>query len=143
VTRLREAFWADSGRLLLRFVISESDGRWGAAVQVPGTAVPATAGSVSLASVSCASAGNCSAGGSYETGEGGPLAFVVSQRDGRWGTALKVPDTARLNVGGIAGGTAQPSSISCASRGKCTVGGTYSTGVGQSYLFQAFVESRT
>ena len=53
-----------------------------------------------ITSVSCASAGNCSAGGSYTDSSGHIQAFVVSQTNGTWRTAIEVPGTAALNQGG-------------------------------------------
>ena len=78
-------------------------------------------GSAQVTSVSCASAGNCSAGGSYTDGGHHEQAFVVSQKNGTWGPARRVPGTAALNTGG----SAQVTSVSCASAGNCSAGGTY------------------
>jgi hypothetical protein len=62
------------------FVVSEVNGRWGKAEEVPGTAALNTNGNAAIASVSCASAGNCGAGGHYQDGFGGGVqAFVVSE----------------------------------------------------------------
>ena len=77
------AYW----RAAQPFVVSEKDGTWRRAAELPGLAAlsEAVAG---LASVSCASPGNCSAGGSYGPdfySDGYPL--VVGQRDGTWGNA--------------------------------------------------------
>jgi hypothetical protein len=98
------------------FVVSEKDGIWGTAQQVPGTYKGSW-----ITSVSCASAGNCSAGGSYTDRSGAVEVFVVSQKDGTWGTALPVPGSARLNTGG----NAEIVSMSCASAGNCGAGGDY------------------
>ena len=51
--------------------------------------------------MSCASAGNCSAGGYYTDGAGHEQAFVVSEVNGTWGTAIEVPGTAALNAGRV------------------------------------------
>jgi hypothetical protein len=119
------------------FLVTEKNGRWGKAFQVPGMAALNSAGLSStptINSVSCASAGNCVAGGYYEThaglcglngegvpGSGGCQAFVVSEKNGRWGKAIEVPGTAALNVGGYAAVT----SASCGSAGNCVAGGFY------------------
>ncbi len=50
--------------------------------------------------MSCAAAGNCSAGGHYTDSSGHFQAFVVSQVNGTWHTAIEVPGTAALNQGG-------------------------------------------
>ena len=114
---------ASEGQLLSTeaFVVSERDGTWGKAVEVPGTAALNTGAIAVVYSVSCASAGNCAAGGSYRND--GFQAFVVSERDGTWGTAVEVPRSGALNTGG----QAQISSVSCASAGDCVAGGYYSS----------------
>jgi hypothetical protein len=106
-------------------------GTWGTAREVPGTAALNQGGSATISSVSCASASNCSAGGSYTDGSGHSQAFVVTERNGTWGTAREVPGTAILNQGGSAFVT----SVSCASAGNCGAGGADGTG--------AFVVSET
>ena len=104
------------------FVASQRNGRWGTAIKVPGTAALDAAGIAGVTSVACASAGNCAAAGFYHGGSSiYSLAFVASQRNGRWGTAIEVPGTAALN----AGGEAQVNSVSCNQPGPCTAGGSY------------------
>jgi hypothetical protein len=85
------------------FVAAERNGVWGRAVEVPGLA----AGNTSIAgarvdSVSCGSAGNCAAGGYYPDRHGNTQGFVVSERNGRWGTGIEVPGLAALNKRGFA-----------------------------------------
>ena len=94
------------------FVVNQTSGSWGSAIDVPGTGVNSA-----VNSVSCATAGNCSAGGYFESGS---EAFVVNETSGSWGNAIKVPGSATLNVGGSAAVT----SVSCATAGNCTAGGT-------------------
>jgi hypothetical protein len=86
--------------------------------------------------VSCTSAGNCSAGGSYTDSSGSSQAFVVSEVGGTWGKAVEVPGSATLN----AGGNAVVNSVSCASAGHCSAGGTYTDSQKHS---QAFLVSQT
>jgi hypothetical protein len=118
------------------FVVSEVNGVWGRAEEVPGTRALNTAGDAQVFSVSCGSAGNCSAGGNYQSAANNQYqVFVASQTNGTWGTAEEVPGTAALNQGGYA----QLSSVSCASAGNCSAGGYYPTSTG----FQAFVVSQT
>jgi len=50
-------------------------------------------------SVSCGSAGNCAAGGSYRDRNGHGQGFVVSEKNGLWSRAIKVPGLATLNKG--------------------------------------------
>jgi hypothetical protein len=118
---------------LQAFVASQSGGTWGTAIEVPGIAALNTDGDAEVTSVSCASPGNCSAGGSYVDGSGGGQAFVVGQSGGTWGTAIQVPGSAVLNIGG----TAQITSVSCASAGNCTAGGSYTDGSGHRQVFVA------
>jgi hypothetical protein len=47
------------------FVVSEKNGVWGRAVEVPGLAALNKGGNAGVGSVSCASPGTCAAGGSY------------------------------------------------------------------------------
>jgi hypothetical protein len=106
------------------FVAVERHGRWGTAVEVPGLA--ALNNGDAVFSVSCASAGSCAAGG-YYTYSAGAQGFMAVERDGRWGTAIKVPGLAALNTGG----DAQVNSVSCASAGNCAAGGFYRNRHGQ------------
>jgi len=118
------------------FVVGQSNGTWGMAEEVPGTAALNKGGSAQVTSVSCASVGNCSAGGFYLNNSGQAQGFVVSQTSGTWGTAQEVPGTAALNIGG----SAQVTSVSCASVGNCGAGGSYRDGSGH---IQAFVVGET
>ena len=117
-------------------MVSEANGTWGNAQEVPGTAALNTGGHAGITSVSCASAGNCSAGGYYTDGSGHHQAFVVSEVNGTWGKAEEVPGTAALNTGGSAESASH--SVSCASAGNCSAGGSYTDGSGHQ---QAFVVS--
>jgi hypothetical protein len=60
-------------------VVSQVNGTWRTAMQVPGTATLNQGGAAWLVSVSCASAGNCSAGGGYTDSSGHRQAFVVTE----------------------------------------------------------------
>jgi hypothetical protein len=106
------------------FVVSEQNGHWGTAIRVPGTAKLNVDGNAALNSVSCTAPGTCSAGGSYLDGAGTLQAFVVNQWNGRWGAAMEVPGTAKLN----SGGDAAVASVSCTAPGTCGAGGTYTSG---------------
>jgi hypothetical protein len=114
------------------FVVSESKGVWGTAEQVPGLATLNGDGSgANVSSVSCASPGNCSAGGVFF---GGP-AFLVDETHGTWGNAEPVPGLTTLGPRAVS-----LESVSCASPGNCSAGGSYwnlSTGP------QAFVVSES
>ena len=109
---------------------------WHTAIEVPGTAALNQRGRAQITSVSCAAAGNCGAGGFYKDSSGNFQAFVVSQVNGTWHTAIEVPGTPVLNQGG----SAEITSVSCAAAGTCSAGGQYTDSSGHS---QAFVVSQT
>ncbi len=121
------------------FIVSQKHGAWGKLKEVPGIAALNTGGFAQIYSLSCASAGNCSAGGFYATrsghcpavNRGNCQAFVVTQKNGTWGKAKKVPGAAALN----AGGDAEIYSVSCGSAGNCSAGGYYTGRSGRSQAF--------
>lgn len=131
------------------FVTTETNGIWGKAEQVPGTAALNSDGAAYLASVSCASVGNCSAGGFYSAGVCGtggcmgydyPLwPFVVTETNGTWGTAEELPGIVALNKGK----RAELTSISCAAAGDCSVSGVYADGSSEYCCAQTFVATQT
>jgi hypothetical protein len=118
------------------FVVNETNSTWGTAEQIPGLTALNQSGQAELFSMSCASAGNCSTGGFYTDASGNTQAFVVNETNGTWHTAKEVPGTAALNSGGYA----SIYSISCASAGNCSAGGTYTD---SSNHLQAFVVNET
>jgi hypothetical protein len=104
------------------FVVSERNGHWGDAIEVPGTLAPASdpAANAAVNAISCPSAGNCTAAGTYfDNGTGTEQAFVVSEREWVWGTAIEVPGIDLLD-GTLNSGA---SSVSCSSAGNCAAGG--------------------
>jgi hypothetical protein len=107
------------------FVAVERNGRWGAAVMVPGLAALNAGRESDVNSVSCGSAGNCAAGGDYKDGAGHHQGFLVAERNGVWGTATEVPGLSALN----SGGNATVWSVSCGSAGSCVAGGDYADGI--------------
>ena len=129
-------YYAQKSGALQAFVVSEVNGTWHTAIEVPGTATLNTSGYAGVNSVSCRSAGNCSAGGYYRDGtlQNGALhvqAFVVSEVNGTWHTAIEVPGTATLNKGG----DTRVLSLSCASAGNCSAGGSYTDSSGHEQGF--------
>src|SRR5262249_56117240 len=98
----------------------EVSGTWDPAREMPGTAALNCGGEAVVSSVSCASAGNCAAGGYYLDNSGHAQAYVASEVNGTWHTAIEVPGTAALNHR-----YAQVYSASCASAGNCAAGGGY------------------
>ena len=128
--------YTDSSHHVQAFVVSQINGAWHAAKEVPGTAALNQGGNAGISSVSCATAADCSAGGSYLDSSDHRQTFVVNQVNGAWGAAKEVPGTAALNQGGDAG----ISSLSCATAGKCSAGGSYTD---SSQHIQVFVVSET
>ncbi len=124
------------------FVVSESNGRWRRAIEVPGLKVLNKGGS-QVSEVSCASPGYCAAGGYYGNHARNPYdvttgrGFVVSERSGRWHQAVEVPGLGALNRGG----NATVSSVSCASRGYCAAVGFYTDSGGHRQGFVAVEQS--
>jgi hypothetical protein len=76
--------------------------------------------------VSCVSPGNCAAGVDR--------VFVAVERNGRWGKAIQLPGLRALGDGGV-------SSVSCASAGRCAVGGWWFR-PGRHQVLHAFVASQ-
>ena len=131
--------YQDSSHRGQDFVVSETDGTWGGAIEVPGLAALNTGGLAVLESVSCASAGNCSAGGYYSSASERGGAFVVSETDGSWGDAIEVPGLAAIDTG-PGGLLARVTSVSCASAGNCSAGGFFED---SSNAQQAFIVNET
>jgi hypothetical protein len=129
-------FYTDGSRNAQVFVVNETNGTWGTAKEVPGTAALNTGGNANLGTVSCAAAGNCGTGGRYKDGSGHFQAFVVNETNGTWAKAEEVPGTAALNTGG----RASVGSVSCAPTSNCSAGGNYTDSSGR---LQAFVVSQT
>ena len=115
------------------YVVSERNGRWGKAIEVPGLAALNKGGTAVVVSVSCGSAGSRVAGGDYRDRHFNLQGFVAVERRGRWGRAIEVPDLAALNKTGHA----EVDSVSCASAGSCAAGGHYANGDGHAQGFVA------
>jgi hypothetical protein len=129
-------YYTDSSGDIQAFVDSETGGVWGTAEEVPGLATLNADGRAQITSVSCAAFGRGSAGGFYADSSGDQQAFVVSETGAGWTTAVEVPGTASLNVGG----SAAISSISCRAAGACSAGGYYASASGDGIPSdQAFV----
>jgi hypothetical protein len=120
-------FYHDAAGRLQAFVASQRNGHWIPAIEVRGTAAANVGGQAIVDSVSCSSPGNCAAGGYYEASayNGNTAtwqAFVVSQRSGKWGTAVPVLRTVSVNDNTPGAAT---DSVSCPARGSCAVAGAY------------------
>jgi hypothetical protein len=104
------------------FVANEVNGSWGAAEEMPGTAVLNKNGSAGTSGVSCRSPGNCTAVGGVADGDAGSF-FVASEKDGVWGKAELLPGAAELQANGLSTFGA----LSCGSVGNCSTVGRYAT----------------
>ena len=113
------------------YVVSEKNGTWGQAINVPGLRERHAGQYSDVKAVSCASPGNCAAGGLYADGSGGQ-AFVISENNGAWDQAINMPRVEALNKGGAA----EVTSVSCLPAGNCVAGGSYRDSHPH---FQAFV----
>jgi hypothetical protein len=99
-------------------VVSERNGVWGKAEAVPGLAALNIGKSAGIEFLSCPSAGNCAAAGIYETHHINDHAFVVSEKNGAWGTAEPIP--------GLPAADSIESAVdalSCSSPGNCLIAG--------------------
>lgn len=109
------------------FVVSEKNGAWGHAQEVPGSAALNLGGTAVVELMSCRSAGNCSAAGTYMIDEDeDQQAFVVSEKNGTWSTAEEIPGLDAINTAELA----EVHTISCVKAGSCTLGGDYDPGHG-------------
>jgi hypothetical protein len=106
-------FYVDALGALQPFVVSEQDGVWGTATEVP---TANAGGYAEVFSVSCGGPHDCAAVGFYSAGVdryGGPAdrrSFVVSEHGGVWGSEQDTP--------GAEG------AISCGGAGNCVAGGS-------------------
>jgi hypothetical protein len=113
------------------FVVDETNGVWGKALELTGPQSFNHNGA-GVDSLSCASVGNCSAGGTFPKGTHGEPSFVANETNGTWGPAREIPRFAKLNVGG----SSELRSISCGAPGNCDAVGQYQqkSGVTRAYI---------
>jgi hypothetical protein len=128
--------YTDSSNNTQAFVVNETNGTWGTAIEIPGIAQLNAGGAGIVFSIACNSSGNCSAGGYYTDSSNNNQAFVVNETNGTWGTAIEVRGTAALNAGGSAGVL----TLACGSVGNCSAGGNYTDSLGNS---QGFIVNET
>lgn len=73
------------------FVISQKNGTWRRAEEIPGSAALNGGADALFDAVSCGAPGNCVAGGSYLTKAVQDEPFIATQTRDRWGKAEEVP----------------------------------------------------
>ncbi|HEX7996004.1 MAG TPA: hypothetical protein VF506_18955, partial [Streptosporangiaceae bacterium] len=106
--------YVDASLRALAFVLTERNGQWGTAIEVPGLAAE-RAQEASISTVSCAP-GGCVAAGRYQDAAGRSHAFAATEKNGRWSrlTTLSTPvRSASIGIG----------SLSCSGPGNCAAGG--------------------
>jgi len=123
------------------FVVSETSGTWGQAIEVPGTAALNTGGLAAGEQVSCVPghAGDCAVVGYVDDSSAHLHAFVADETGGTWGQAIEVPGTAALNTGGLA----SADRVSCPAPGACTLGGKYTNSQRQQVPYVASEQNGT
>jgi hypothetical protein len=109
------------------FVATETNGTWGPAEVIPGTARLNSGADGGTTTLSCPRPGACTAAGYYGVGTAGDKVynlelFVDSQAGGKWGQAEEIPGTAALNRTHWAG----MGQVSCPAPDQCSAGGAYS-----------------
>jgi Bacterial Ig-like domain (group 3) len=118
------------------FEVTEKNGAWSSATQVPGTGSLNVEGLAIATAVSCAPASgplSCALGGHYYDKNGHQQAFVDVLKKGAWQKASSI------GTGHNVGGYAQVSTVSCPAAGDCAAGGFYLTAPGSSQKYQAFL----
>jgi hypothetical protein len=74
-----DGFYTDGAGHEQAFVVTEANGRWHLAIEVPGTAALNKGGNAGVASVSCTAALSCAAVGQYTDGSQHGQAFVINK----------------------------------------------------------------
>jgi hypothetical protein len=111
------------------FVVSEQNGHWGNAIELPGLPDPSTGFCEpdgdscvegQLFAVSCAPGGTCVAGGWYDTSAfTGMAAFVAIYQNGAWADLTQIPGLGRPATEI----ESQVNAVSCRPAGGCVAGG--------------------
>lgn len=94
--------------------VTETDGAWGprVALPVPGNEVASTSTSAAVSSVRCTAVGDCTAVGSYPDGDGNLAPLIETEVSGTWSASS-------VELAGGASGTAELTSVWCASATSC------------------------
>jgi hypothetical protein len=95
------------------FVVSQSAGQWGRAIQLPGSGKLVTRNGSTVSEVSCASATTCEVGGTLQTGASSTRGFLAGETGARWGKLYVVPDGIGSTI----------TALSCPAPGYCAAGG--------------------
>jgi hypothetical protein len=128
-------YYHDASGAAQAFLLSEVNGTWGQAQEVPGSGAINPGRFAEVEAISCPAPGYCQAAG-VNSDLNGDVAyynvFVVAEKAGAWGQASGLPGMVTLNAGRGAGGV----SLSCPSVGSCVIGGYYSAlyGAGEAFV---------
>ena len=122
-------------------VVTEKNGTWGTAIELPGSATLNTGKDMTVTDLSCAAPGKCSATGDFRTGNHSEGVWVASQKGGTWGQAATVPGLSALATGG----QAEVNGLSCSASGTCGLVGDYTTmnGSQQPFVVSGWVDAPT
>lgn len=117
------------------FTVTETNGKWGKAREVPGIAKLNTGLDGWVTTISCPTAGSCVAGGFYGVGKPDEKiydlqAFIVSEFHGRWSGARNIPGLLKLNRGQ----SASVDTVSCSVPGRCSVSGGYADAKSRAFV---------
>ncbi len=118
------------------FLVDETNGSWGTAIELPRSGSLPINLPADLASIACPSAGNCVAGGFYLDGtQQHTQSWVASEASGSWSGAVELAGTGTLNQGIL--GTLV--SIACPASGSCNAVGVYTDASNRA---QVYVDSQ-
>lgn len=122
-------------------MVTETNGKWGPAIELPGAATLNTGKNMSVTQMSCVSPGKCSAAGDFHTANHSEGVWAASQKGGTWGQAGTIPGLASLATGG----QAEVEGLSCATAGSCGLVGDYITmsGSQQPFVVSGSVDAPT
>ena len=123
--------YAPSSTSTQPFVVTETNGTWGKAVEVPGSAALNTGKNMFVIKVSCVAPGKCGVTGDFHTSKDSEGVWVASQKGGTWGQAGTIPGLSALATGG----QAEVNGLSCATAGSCGLVGDYITMTGSQQPF--------
>ena len=105
------------------FLVDETSGTWRRAFAVKGSTRPALKPYAQIQSISCGSSNDCTAfGESLGSAGKGLYYFVLTKREGAWGSVRLVPGLASLAFRGFSG-----SEMACSANQSCTIAGSYFT----------------
>jgi hypothetical protein len=128
--------FTDSSSDAQAFVVNDTGGTWGNAIEVPGLAALNVAGAATPEGISCGASTSCVVGGSYGVAANETQAFVAAETSGSWGNAAEVAGASTLNADSVA----VVNDVSCTAATTCVVGGSYED---SSAHTQAFVADET